>query len=280
MRNNISTATERINVRATEPIVVPADNARVSRVLRWRRVQGAGGLLLAASFFMPVVDGCSSPIVPAAEVWDYLESANFDVLGIAGCFVLYLAAHLFGVFTLITTARGRRYDARIERTLGRSVLWLLGVLILAHITAFVIEMLQPRVLWPPVGAFGAVVGYSVLFWIQCLRTGERGLLAARWYAACCAVAWFGTITASNLLTGDPVYYGLWSSLLGSGAILVGMTTEAKVRSFADWTPTVGRLLICRLETVPLDEPRCEKCGYLLIGLTVPRCPECGRPFEP
>jgi hypothetical protein len=27
-------------------------------------------------------------------------------------------------------------------------------------------------------------------------------------------------------------------------------------------------------------PKCEKCGYLLIGLEMPRCPECGMPFDP
>ena len=27
-------------------------------------------------------------------------------------------------------------------------------------------------------------------------------------------------------------------------------------------------------------PKCEKCGYLLIGLEIPRCPECGTPFDP
>ena len=27
-------------------------------------------------------------------------------------------------------------------------------------------------------------------------------------------------------------------------------------------------------------PKCAKCGYLLVGLTLARCPECGTPFDP
>lgn len=32
--------------------------------------------------------------------------------------------------------------------------------------------------------------------------------------------------------------------------------------------------------LPNDQPRCPKCGYILLGLTEFRCPECGSPFDP
>jgi len=31
---------------------------------------------------------------------------------------------------------------------------------------------------------------------------------------------------------------------------------------------------------PPAEPRCRRCGYILIGLPEPRCPECATPFDP
>ena len=37
---------------------------------------------------------------------------------------------------------------------------------------------------------------------------------------------------------------------------------------------------CKLRfKIEIEEPRCEKCGYLLYRLTANRCPECGEPFE-
>ena len=33
-------------------------------------------------------------------------------------------------------------------------------------------------------------------------------------------------------------------------------------------------------SMPAAEPRCPKCGYILVGLDESRCPECGKPFDP
>jgi len=48
-------------------------------------------------------------------------------------------------------------------------------------------------------------------------------------------------------------------------------------------PVLAGLILWRYERRRLSKisefgPTCDRCGYLLIGLTHPRCPECGEPF--
>jgi len=39
-----------------------------------------------------------------------------------------------------------------------------------------------------------------------------------------------------------------------------------------------RQVVRRMDRVQTGDPVCDRCGYLLRGLTTPRCPECGEPF--
>jgi hypothetical protein len=41
---------------------------------------------------------------------------------------------------------------------------------------------------------------------------------------------------------------------------------------------LARLVVRRLYRVRTGDPVCDRCGYLLRGLTSARCPECGEPF--
>jgi hypothetical protein len=64
----------------------PADGSRRRhRIARWRRAQGFAAFVLFTTFFMPIVDGCNSPIYPfmfATELcWDAVAHAphiDFD----------------------------------------------------------------------------------------------------------------------------------------------------------------------------------------------------------
>ncbi|MCH7703120.1 MAG: hypothetical protein IID37_15680, partial [Planctomycetes bacterium] len=65
-------------------------------VLRWRRLASLGGLFLAVSFFLPAVDGCSSPIVPAQYVWEAFCEPSGSVTEWVWLFSVMIAAYLLG----------------------------------------------------------------------------------------------------------------------------------------------------------------------------------------
>jgi hypothetical protein len=61
-------------------------------------------------------------------------------------------------------------------------------------------------------------------------------------------------TTGTVLLGAAIYLGLWPSIALLPALLV----------------------YHRLTLYDRSQPRCSRCGYLLIKLTAPRCPECGK----
>ena len=117
----------------------------------------------------------------------------------------------------------------------------------------------------------AIFLVASIYWFYSLHTDSEGLLAIRWFTACCCVLWFGLWGIDYKDT----YYGLWVSLAGSVIILISTTAEAKIHCRTGFWRTIWNLMRCRLQLANLAESRCFECGYLLIGLTSGRCPECG-----
>lgn len=248
---------------------------RDSRIRKWRRVQAFGGFALACSFFLPAVRACNSDYIPAEEVWNSLRYPADDIGEWAAQFCVNIAAYLFGALTMVASLRARKSAAAVKRREGISIAVVLGAVALISLIGVACELRDPSPmdLW---GAFFvAATLISCAYWLRGIRMGPGGLFAMRWYMALACAVWF-----SLWLFGGDSLYGLWISLAGTMAILVGSTKEAILRTRRGLWPTVCALLTARLQLYDTGEPRCWGCGYLLKGLTTPRCPECGQPFSP
>jgi hypothetical protein len=68
----------------------------------------------------------------------------------------------------------------------------------------------------------------------------------------------------------------WPQILPANADLPACHMFVLILASGTWT--VYLFAKDRRQRRP-EGPRCQKCGYLLIGLPEPRCPECGTPFE-
>lgn len=246
------------------------DKQRIGRVLRWRRLSGLGGLFLAVSFFLPAVDGCSSPFVPATEVWEFVRDRSGSVTDWPGVFSTAIAAYLLGFLMLILGLCRFVPRQRAERAIGVANAIVLGLVIATYLVSMAVE--YPPWEWIAVVYVGLGL-FSLIYWLRCVRMGPAGLMSLRWYGPILCLIWF-----SHFLVTGTTYYGLWLSILGSTVMMVGTTGEAKVRSRLPLGRTIRNLLFGRRWLIDVDDAGCRSCGYLLIGLTVPRCPECGVEF--
>jgi hypothetical protein len=262
-----------------EPGLAPGDSIRQKHARVWRGLIGLGGLLLASTFFMPAVRGCSAPIVPVQEVQGVLTGIDsHDLLELSLAFVLYVAAYLWGVLVgaaaLIRLSRGSA--GRSERGWGSVVLiglvaLLLVVLIAVELwgstytgfTEFDLPLIMALIVCP------GAIGYQMA---AVLRLGRRAYLAITFISASVACIWFGPWVWNG-------YYGVRLSFASSLLILVGIIGESVVLTRRGWLSTVWRLATCRLRDANLPRAACPKCEYDLQGLTEMRCPECGRPFS-
>jgi hypothetical protein len=255
--------------------------ARLRRIRAARRLLGFGGLVLASAFFMPAVEGCGDPVVPAGMVWDELDDGVPSAANLAEVFLWFIAAYLFGLVCLIIALRSRSYRLQTERSLGISVPFIFGTVVVLLGCAILIEVVWKSASWDTAGAlFATITLLSMMYFMRSLRMGVSGLLCLRWYTSLCCILWFGYWLLAGLFGGGRTYYGLWLSLFGSACILTATFVEARSRSPGLFWETAGKLLSCRLRVFDLGGPRCFACGYLLIGLPRNRCPECGREFDP
>lgn len=246
------------------------DKQRIGHVLRWRRLSGLGGLFLAVSFFLPAVDGCSTPFVPATEVWEFVRDRSGSVADWPGVFSTAIAAYLLGLLALILGLCRFVPRFRFERAIGVANAVVLGVVIATYLVSMAVE--YPPWEWIAVVYVGLGL-FSLIYWLRCVRMGPAGLMSLRWYGPILCMIWF-----SHFLVTGTTYYGLWLSILGSTVMMVGTTGEAKARSRLPLGRTFRKLLFACRWLIDVDDAGCRSCGYLLIGLTIPRCPECGVEF--
>ena len=235
-------------------------------------MQGLGGLLLATSFFLPALDSCNNPIVPAELAVETISdtTARLDERGVL--FLLVIAPYLFGLITVPVTLRRVFDGGRFERGMGWSEATLLGTTATAALILVSWEFARNGVGTVP-AVFGTIALVAGAYLMSALYRGLGGLVCVRWYCSVCCLAFH------TWLMGEGPRYGLFVSLGGAVLIGAGAYAEAKIRCGRGWRVTLGQLACCRLRLLPTGDPRCTKCGYLLIGLTMERCPECGQQFR-
>lgn len=257
------------------PTAIPELSPRNVRKLLWsRRTQAIGGVLLAASFFMPAVESCNSPVIPAEDVYSFMREPSLNIAEWFFVFPVFMAAYLFGLATCVVMFRLRSTTIGGNNTAGRSISALSGATTIAIVAMFVNEWsLSFLARFLDVVFVVAWIAFG-LYWLRSLWKDVRGRLCIRWCAAVYCVLWFGTHALES-----KTYYGLWISLAGSIMIAVASILEAQILSGRGILSTLGRLLICRLELVDFGGPHCRTCDYVLVGLTSNRCPECGTLFE-
>lgn len=264
-------------------MMTPSSEWILRRLRRARRGQAAGGLLLFASFFMPMVKGCSSPIVPAKDIASMIKRTVEDPWPIHeklfefSAMLMYTSPYLLGALTMLTVLRRRKPSLLPDNRVGVPVAVLAGSVASFLIVAVTIEMISS---WPPSGMplviiiLLVVLGFSCIYLLKSLRMGATGLLSLRWYVAFPCTLWFGIFA----IQPSDTYFGLWVSLIGSLTIGVFCFQEARILGRLSVWQTLRDLLACKLVLYDPSEPRCVQCNYLLFGLTVPRCPECGLGF--
>lgn len=147
-------------------------------------------------------------------------------------------------------------------------------------------------------AGGAGVGLTdpVLRWAaesvrQSPETGTWVSVAGLLTALCVLLAWWypdrRVGTAAAILAG--VAFSLSAATM-HGLVLGRWTFRTLLLDLASvmWVAVLGYvglvwltiLLVGPMRRVGVAPgPRCDRCGYLLIGLTEARCPECGHPFD-
>src|SRR4030042_229619 len=88
------------------------------RARKWRMLTIFSGLLLASSFFMPAVQSCNKPVVPAMEFYDLVTqvpsgSGNtlYNIAEFCAEICVYFPAYLFGLL-LVLAAFGRLTDRK------------------------------------------------------------------------------------------------------------------------------------------------------------------------
>jgi hypothetical protein len=127
----------------------------------------------------------------------------------------------------------------------------------------------------PLGA--ASVVYAVLARLERRTMRARQARGLAWILLSLdASSCIFVLVASVSMAGEPLTSELlWRGITFS-AYYACRTTVAVDMVLSALALYLVRKNVC----VDWDLPRCENCGYILIGLTELRCPECGKPFDP
>jgi hypothetical protein len=252
---------------------------RQARLVRSRTLTLFGGLVLCWAFFLPAVDSCGRAVYPAAELVD--DVTNWDgknPLDFAGMFSMYASPYVFGLLVAMGALFSLCGRSIVGTWFDRLALSVIGFACTTGLIAFGLELhnngmtLTFPMDWPVVIFFTAML-FGLISLLTALRKGEAGRVSGRWTGALLGLVWFGL-----WLYGGGTYFGLWLSILGAALIAAGALGEAMAMARLGPWATMLRLAPCRIQFRPIDDNRCDRCGYLLIGLPTRRCPECGEPF--
>jgi hypothetical protein len=269
----------------------PADR----RARKWRTLILLAGFALASSFFMPAVQGCNTPVVPAKVALEVVQTgpslwpptlAGWREFG-AG-FAFCIAAYPFGLLAAVfAVARIRRWRAWHVFFSIVLLVWLItvSILILLGLAAELIRSGLPT--WADLMSAEGILVYSatliipllvLAYLVTALRLRDRRHLCWMLAGSCWATAWFGYWVTGSIIDGGG-YYGVYVSFTAACFLAIATLGEAVALTRQSWLRTAGQLLTCRLAAFPKWEGRCPGCDYYLYGLTEMRCPECGRAFS-
>lgn len=270
------------------------------RAFRWRLLTFAGGGLLAATFFMPAVDGCNSPVVPAEAAWRIgsdlpqaiRDAELFSALeGLTFLFYVYSAAYLFGLLVVLVTL-SRLTTRRRLQSIPRACLILFTLILAGGMCALTTYLLWDagwlalENLFIPgdlLGHWVPVIDLTLMpLWLLALlvivwRRRNPPELSITFVTGLFAMHWFSYWSISSRLSSAD-HYGIHLSFVSSCVIVVAVLGEARAVSRQSWLRTLGQLMTGRFRGEDQRVGMCPKCGYNLYGLTERRCPECGRGF--
>lgn len=269
--------------RIADAAVADRRDAVRRRAGKWRFLSLGGGLLLAASFFMPAITACNAPQVPAVNAYEALSRPWLEW---PAWFYYFVAAYLFGLLVAVG-AFFRLIDSPfLRRAIGGAILILLlgAIIVLPSVAVFQAWSQQQlplkwKDLWDGRHALLVMVLLPLFASVHLFRT--RKVRRRRWpghvfIVSLWCVVWFGMWFDTT--DWNEIHYGLTCSLGGALAILTGIVGETAALTSRTFFRTLGGLMIGRVPRLEEDRGRCEGCDYLLVGLTVNRCPECNRPF--
>ncbi len=278
---------------ADETALLPAERGVVvqRRARKWRFLSLGGGLLLAASFFMPAIESCNKPVVPVERAAEMLEVKSIsDVPEAVAVFCVYVAPYLVGVFAIVGIGIRLLQLERAHRIHAMVFLFFICFVALpsfiVYSIAFGVAIYQHdsslNAIWPaswPIILLTVVLpGIALAYLWRTRRLGGRRWMCHLVIVSAWVFSWFVFWFVGELIAGDRGYYGLHCSLLGSIMVLVATIGEAAVLTRQRYACTLWQFLIGRLASFDQHVGHCLRCGYYLFGLRDQRCPECGRVF--
>ncbi len=222
---------------------------------------------------------------------------------------LILTAVFIGLYSLAALGASIPFDRSHWPIIsGVAIIVLISGLALTLPSLWIQQLEQSDAYIRIVGIIATVGGLLALVsLVSMARVSQR----FRWLQLLTLLSALATaLTIIGLIVVDPAYPGVsaWANVLGLCALLtVGGSIIVPVAHVMNRVETAERVETlelemtivcprCRLKQVvksghstcpgcklrfkiEIEEPRCEKCGYLLYQLTENRCPECGEPFE-
>lgn len=252
----------------------------------WGGLTFGGAGLLFTSFFLPAVNACGSPVIPASIAFEAVHERGTQwglYLCMAGpAYVFGLLVGLAALLRLFGVKRFQRGLAGATTVLLSAVplmlFWYWGRTIQSFISEDRLSDVWPadRSQWEGYLVFVMLPLLSLLL-VYRTRYKSSAWLARSFFGAVWCVLWFGMYLVETPRVD--VHYGLWCSFVASLAVMVGLAGEGAALTGVSWFRSAGRLLRGRVGRFLEDVGRCPQCQYALIGQTTPRCPECGRPFE-
>jgi hypothetical protein len=246
---------------------------------KWRFFSLGGGLLLAASFFMPAVQGCNSPVIPAKEWHDFFSRNYFSFSDLVGCFYMFGAAYLMGLLLALGAWTRLRVRPSLEK---KASMMIAAFLLFAAGSGIVLCLIQ---LVSNTSSTSDHIGEMILIFICAVpivyvlftfRLDRSAYICRTFLAELIVFVWFSFWVIECLGGGGLI--GLYLSFLATCVLLLATIAEAKIMARQSVWRTILQLLLCRFSYRTDLQRRCPGCDYDLFGLTEMRCPECGRPF--